>query len=314
VNPTYWQVIGRTKGRGVRFATIVYDLIPLTHPQWVGCGYGNVFNHWLIGVLASSELIYAISNHSRSVLLDYANKKELPVPRVEVLPLGAGFRGATELATASGSLEMLPREYVLFVSTLEPRKNHRLLLQVWRRLIDKHGALNVPHLVFAGRLGWMIDDLMAELQRSNFIDGKVVIVSNLSDGDLRNAYRNCLLSVFPSFVEGWGLPIAESLEQGKLCVASDRASIPEIGGDLVDYFDPDDEDEAIAALERAIFDGAYRRAREERIRAEYRPRSWSICVETLLGKMDGLTGSGMDTAVKTEISALGTHRLEPASR
>ncbi len=143
--------------------------------------------------------------------------------------------------------------------------------------------------MFVGQLGWMVEDLLAELAEGRYLDGKIVLHSDLSDVELRELYRHCLFSVYPSVLEGFGLPVAETLEQGKLCVASRRAAIPEVGGDLVDYIDPDDEAGALAALERAIFDDAYRSAREARIRAEYRPTSWSGCVEALLEKLDGLS-------------------------
>jgi glycosyltransferase involved in cell wall biosynthesis len=131
---------------------------------------------------------------------------------------------------------------VLFVSTIEIRKNHRLLVRVWRRLIARHGTEAVPALIFAGQIGWMVDDLLADLAESGHLGGKIEHRPGLSDEELDEAYRSCLFTVFPSFCEGWGLPIAESLAHGKFCVASNRTSIPEVGGDLIDYFDPSDDD------------------------------------------------------------------------
>jgi glycosyltransferase involved in cell wall biosynthesis len=95
-----------------------------------------------------------------------------------------------------------------------------------------------------------------------------------------------LFTVFPSLCEGWGLPIAESLMHGKFCVASNRTSIPEVGGDLVDYFDPSDEADALAKIERLLLDPDYLAAREARLKSEYRPRSWADCVHTLIGTLD----------------------------
>jgi glycosyltransferase involved in cell wall biosynthesis len=273
--------------RRVRFAAIVYDLIPLTHPQWVGRGYGKKFQHWLTAMLVNADLVLTISSYSRSVLISYAEREGKAVPRTEVLPLGAGFR-VLPGRSIDQAIARLPSVYVLFVSTLEPRKNHRLLVRVWCRLIEKHGERNVPSLVFVGRVGWMIDDLMAELDQSGYLSGKIVRLADISDVDIREVYRRCLFSVFPSLVEGWGLPVAESLEQGKLCIASNRASIPEVGGDLVDYFDPDDEAATLTAVERAIFDDAYRNAREARIRGEYRPASWGGCAEALISSLERL--------------------------
>ena len=73
---------------------------------------------------------------------------------------------------------------------------------------------------------------------------------------------------------------------GKFCVASNRTSIPEVGGDLVDYFDPTNEDDALAKIERLLLEPGYLLAREARLQAEYRPRSWADCVHALIGKLD----------------------------
>jgi len=291
-NARYGEMIARLRReRGVAFSAILYDLIPLTHPQWVGRGYVEVFRRWLLGVVANADLVLAISGYSRSALIEWAGREKAALPRSKVLPLGTGFRELSSHPAGVDLGTLLPPAYALYVSTLEPRKNHRLLLRVWRRLLEKHGEGRIPPLVLAGRRGWMIDDLLAELERTAYLGGKIILLPDLADAQLREAYRRSIFSVFPSFVEGWGLPVAESLEQGKLCIASNRASIPEVGGELVDYIDPEDEEGALAAVERAIFDDEYRRGREARIRAEYRPASWAECVEVLLASLDEIRES-----------------------
>ena len=128
---------------------------------------------------------------------------------------------------------------------------------------------------------------MADLAASGYLGGKIALMLDLSDAELRQVYRSCLFTIFPSLCEGWGLPIAESLAHGKFCVASNRTSIPEVGGDFVDYFDPLSDDDALAKIERLLFDPGYLAAREARLRAEYRPRTWADCVHGLIGKLDG---------------------------
>jgi glycosyltransferase involved in cell wall biosynthesis len=152
--------------------------------------------------------------------------------------------------------------------------------------LERHGADAVPDLLFAGQIGWLVDDLLADLEASNYLNGKIKLMSGLSDAEVRQAYRSCLFTVFPSLCEGWGLPIAESLMQGKICIASDRAPLPEIGGDLIDYFDPSDEDDALEKIEQLLFDPSRLTTRETRLRAEYRPRTWADCVHALMSKLD----------------------------
>ena len=104
-------------------------------------------------------------------------------------------------------------------------------------------------------------------------------------GELRQAYRSCLFTVFPSLCEGWGLPVAESLVQGKFCVASNCTSIPEVGGDLIDYFDPTDDDDALAKIERVLLDPVYLAARRRGCEPIPAP-NLADCVSALVGNLD----------------------------
>jgi glycosyltransferase involved in cell wall biosynthesis len=152
--------------------------------------------------------------------------------------------------------------------------------------LARHGADLVPNLIFAGKIGWLVDGLLADLEASDYLNGKVILLRGLSDAELQQAYRSCLFTVFPSLCEGWGLPIAESLAHGKFCVASNGTSIPEVGGNLVDYFDPSNEQEALAKIERPLIEPGYLALREAQLRAEYRPRMWADCAHALVEALD----------------------------
>jgi glycosyltransferase involved in cell wall biosynthesis len=282
--PDYIKHIAAAKRRhGIRFSMLIYDLIPIENEAFVEQRHVVQFRSWLRNAMPVADLVLTISRHSRGALIALAAAAGRPMPPVEVVELGSGLSDRP-LAQSRG-MPRIPRPFVLFVSTIEIRKNHRLLVRVWRRLIERHGASAVPVLVFAGQIGWLVDDLLAELAASDHLGGKIVLLPGLSDAELRQAYRDCLFTVFPSLCEGWGLPVAESLAQGKFCVASSRTSIPEVGGNLIDYFDPADDDDALAKIERVMLDPVYLAAREARLRAEYRPRSWSDCVRALIGKL-----------------------------
>ena len=198
--------------------------------------------------------------------------------------MGSGFRDP--LTAGKQATITLPPRYVLYVSTIELRKNHRLLVRVWQRLLERHGTNLVPNLVFAGKIGWLVDDLLNDLEASDYLNGKIILLRSLSDAELQQAYRSCLFTVFPSLSEGWGLPIVESLAHGKFCVASNHTSIPEAGGSLIDYFDPLNEDDALAKIERPLIDPGYLAAREAQLRAEYRVRTWGECVHALIAACD----------------------------
>jgi glycosyltransferase involved in cell wall biosynthesis len=283
--PYYIKHMVEAKRRhGVKFSMLIYDLIPLENESFVEQRHVAQFRNWLTEAMPVADVVLTISMHSRAALIKLSAAAAWSLPRIEVVKLGSGLSDRP-IAEQQRTLSFPPR-YVLFVSTLEIRKNHRLLVRVWRRLQERHGSDAVPVLVFAGQIGWLVDDLLAELAASDYLGGKIKLMAGLSDAELRRAYSGCLFTVYPSLCEGWGLPIAESLAQGKFCVASNATSIPEVGGDLIDYFDPSDDDDAFAKIERVLLDPAYLAAREARLEAEYRPRSWGDCVQALIGALE----------------------------
>jgi glycosyltransferase involved in cell wall biosynthesis len=289
--PHYMKHIAEAKRRyGIKFSFLVHDLIPIENESFVEQRHVVQFRNWLQEAIQVADVVLTISKHSRDALMRLAAHAGWSLPRVEVVEPGSGLN-QRPMAGNQRTISF-PQRYVLFVSTIEIRKNHRLLVRVWRRLLERHSADAVPVLIFAGQIGWLVDDLLADLTASGYLDGKIVLMPGLSDAELRQAYRSCAFTVFPSLCEGWGLPIAESLAEGKFCVASNSTSIPEVGGNLIDYFDPSDDDDALEKIERLLLDPGYLTAREARLRAEYRPRTWADCVHGLIGKLDQTAPAG----------------------
>jgi glycosyltransferase involved in cell wall biosynthesis len=283
--PNYMKYFAEAKRcYGVKFAIMVHDLIPIKYESFVEPHHTAQFRDWLRDAIPVADIVFTNSKHTRTALITFAAESGWRLPRVVALEMGSGF--GDRLTADEQAIVSLPPRYVLLVSTIELRKNHRLLIRVWQRLLERHGANLVPNLIFAGKIGWLVDDLLAELEASGYLNGKIILLRSLSDAELQQAYRSCLFTVFPSLCEGWGLPIAESLAHGKFCVASNHTSIPEAGGNLIDYFDPLDEDDALAKIERPLIDPGYLAAREAQLRAEYRPRTWADCVHALIGALD----------------------------
>jgi glycosyltransferase involved in cell wall biosynthesis len=282
--PGYMRHIEEAKRKlGIKFSFLLHDLIPIQNESFVEPWHVSKFRDWLGEAIPTADTIFTTTRNLRRDLLKSAGDAKSMLPPIEILQPGAGLSDrhlAGECTTAR-----FPERFVLFVSTIEIRKNHRLLVRVWRQLIERYGADAVPTLVFAGKIGWLVDDLMAELAASDYLGGKIKIMSGLSDADLHQAYRSCLFTVFPSLCEGWGLPVAESLIHGKLCVASNIAPCLETGGNFIDYFDPTDDGEALEQIEKLLLDPARLAAQEARLRAEYRPRAWADCVHTLIGTL-----------------------------
>ncbi|HQT88649.1 MAG TPA: glycosyltransferase family 1 protein [Acidiphilium sp.] len=254
---------------GVRFAFMIYDLIPILWPEFVMARIREPYQAWITPMLRAADVVFTISETTTADVLDFATQAGISVPVTKIVPIGVTFPDRSPVPPP------LSRPYVLMVSTIEIRKNHALMFKVWRRLMAELPAEQVPTLVFAGRIGWQTVDLLAQIENTNQLDGLLRVIEAPSDRELAALYQNCLFTLFPSFYEGWGLPVTESLSFGKTVAAAHRASIPEAGGIFCDYFDPDNLHDAYRVVVRLITDPAHRSTMEHRIKQEFRPPSWA---------------------------------------
>ncbi len=154
---------------------------------------------------------------------------------------------------------------------IEPRKNHALLLNVWRELVRGQGA-TAPKLVVAGSRWRTSPVVAAALERSEALRDHVIEISGLSTPALQRLVANARALLMPSFVEGFGLPIVEALACGTPVIASDLAAHREAGGSHATYLSPIDGVGWLAAIR------AHARGDGERLRASlvaYRPWTWA---------------------------------------
>src|SRR5262249_1172311 len=157
----------------------IHDMIPIENGTLVEGRHAVQFRKWLDETLPHADAILTISEYSRDAVLDFAAAAGRTVPRIDVVRLGGGF---SPRPVAGGLRKIcLPQRYVLVVSTVEIRKNHGLLVRVWQRLLARHGADAIPVLIFAGQIGWMVDDLLTDLAASGYLGGKVEHRPGLSD-------------------------------------------------------------------------------------------------------------------------------------
>jgi glycosyltransferase involved in cell wall biosynthesis len=280
----------------MRFGVLVHDLVPVRYPEWCHHGVPRTFRAWYDDVLPYCDLVLANSQHTAHDVEAYARESAIRLPGpVQPVPIGTGFGVTAPHPSTPRNPALPPRgSYVLFVATLEARKNHALAVRVWSLLVDevnqgRRAPDTVPTLVFAGRFGWLIADLLTQLENTRWLSGKVQLVRDPTDTDLRALYEGCLFTLFPSLHEGWGLPVTESLALGKPCLSSNAAALPEAGGDLCRYFDPQDLGSAYRAIAEILDNRPGLAAWEERVRREFRPVPWFASARALLdavGQLD----------------------------
>jgi glycosyltransferase involved in cell wall biosynthesis len=267
------RVIATCRRHRLRLGVLLHDLIPLLRPEWCDRQTVRRFTLWTDALLRAADLLFANSQATAGDIASRRAALHLPALPAHVIRFGDSFAPATADAPATGE------RYALFVSTLERRKNHALLVEVWRRLLQLLGPQAVPRLVFVGREGPLVSDLLAVLRAGRWLDGHVLWHQQATDAELAGLYAGCSFTLFPSLYEGWGLPVAESLCFGKPCLAARATSVPEVGGDLVAYFDPMDVGDAERVIASVVETPALLEPWQARIRASFRPTAWERTAE-----------------------------------
>ncbi|HXJ79106.1 MAG TPA: glycosyltransferase 61 family protein [Candidatus Methylomirabilis sp.] len=291
----FWGVSGvglllqELKNRGVIVGVLVHDILPVTDPEYFDARDTRIFLKGLVTVLTFADFILTTSEYNRASVIEHLAARHLPPLPVHVVPLAHELSRAAPTEAKVGSLVagISDTAYVLCVGTIEARKNPSYLFNIWRLMV-RSGRTDIPTLVFVGRRGWLVQDFLEQLRVCNYLDGRIVVLHDVTDVELDLLYRKCILTMFPSMVEGWGLPVGESLAHGKICLASHAGGIPEVGGSRVDYVDPYNASGGLEVLLRYLDDPELRRRRERDIADHWEPRPWRKVADDFLNSAQAL--------------------------
>lgn len=284
----YFLYVRKAKAaHGIRYVPFVHDFIPVMASEHCTRELTQDFVSWALGVFDHADHFFVNSEATKRDLLKVADilGHEIDDENIVVIRLDADFRKpiATPLTGSELSRWGIGRsDFVLFVSTIESRKNHIGAFDAWINLIKKYGLRRVPKLVCVGNKGWLNDAVYARLATHDGLRDRVIMLSGISDAELDLLYRSCLFTLYPSNYEGWGLPVTESLCYGKVPLTSDASSLPEAGGTHAHYFEAGSTPRLTVALERLLFDHSFRRERESNIVNGFKPRAWGDIASQLL--------------------------------
>ncbi len=218
--------IGRMTARtGAVFLPLVHDLIPMELPEYVPPAWIGQHRARLRTISAYADGI--ISNSLSTTL---ALRKYIPHLPVATVPLGVGV-------LQPGGKPRREHAYFVMVGTIEPRKNHLMLLHVWRRMVAELGA-RAPDLMIVGRRGWENEQIIDILERCGDIGGHVFECGMISDGEMAQLIAGARALLMPSFAEGYGLPVVEALALGVPVICSDIPAHREIGQGMPEFLDP----------------------------------------------------------------------------
>ena len=270
---------------GLRHVPLLHDCIPLLLPEHCAAGVVRDYARWFANLAAHADGVVAVSRSTAEDMrrLHRALLPELPVPEAAVLRLDAAPRAVTGPVPPHPLLRG-DTPFVLFVSTIEGRKNHLMVFNAWLSMLRRPGggAAQVPLLVCVGRPGWRAEAALALLDAAPELRAKVRILSEVSDPLLAALYRGCLFTLYNSYHEGWGLPVTESLAAGKLALVPRHSALVEAGEGGAVFFAPGSEPDLLAQLSRLIHDPAWRQAAEAAIRPP--PRSWDAVAAQFLAE------------------------------
>jgi glycosyltransferase involved in cell wall biosynthesis len=262
-------LIARLKQRGrACFVCLIHDLIPIEFPEYAKPGQAAHHLRRIETAARFADALIVNSAVTRDALQPHLERAGR-APPVLVAPFGADLPPA-----ASGGAAPLPvRPYFVYVSTIEARKNHLLLLNLWRRLADERGE-GAPLLVLVGQRGWETENVVDMLERCPALRGSVIEHNALPDADMVRLLHGARALLLPSFAEGFGFPLIEALELGVPALCSDIAALRETGGAVPEFLDPlDGPSWRAAVLDYAAPDSPRRTAQLTRL-AVWQPPRW----------------------------------------
>lgn len=209
----------------------LHDLIPITHPEYCRPGECEKHQQRLKTMLLVGKALIVNSVDTRDALETFASQQKF-----SMLPCAVALLAPARLALPAAQ-RPLAAPYFVMLGTIEPRKNHLLLLHLWRQLVEELGDA-APRLVIIGQRGWECEQAVDLLDRCGALEGFVIEKSRCTDAELSSWLFHAQALLFPSFVEGFGLPLVEALTLGVPVIASNLPVFREIAGGIPDYLDP----------------------------------------------------------------------------
>lgn len=271
------------KQAGVLNLFMVHDLIPLKYPEYCPPNRPKKFSVMVDNIVKHADGILTNSHATLDELHAFTSSRQQPLPPTQVALLGS-----TPLPHPSAVMTKQPlsQPYFVILGTIEPRKNHLLLLHVWRRLAERMKE-KTPLLVIIGKRGWELENIVDFLERCEPLR-ELVIERFVDDCELVSYLCHAQALLFPSFAEGYGLPLAEALALKIPVIASDLPVFKEIAADIPEYIDPLDSLSWLAMIEAYTDNNSVARLSQLKRLSHYCLPTWSDHFTKVDAFMDSL--------------------------
>lgn len=275
----------RVRRYGLRPLYFLHDLIPVAFPEYSRPAEADKHRRRLKTMLETACGLIVNSVVTGNELEAYAAALGMAVP-----PWVAAHLAPPDFHPPACERPM-PEPYFVVLGTIEPRKNHLLVLNLWREMVRRLGR-STPRLVVIGQRGWECEQVVDMLERCAALRGFVIEITGCDDAALATWLRHAQALLFPSFAEGYGIPLVEALSLGTPVIASDLPVFRELAGDVPDYLDPLDGQGWRQAIEDYAATNSPRRQEQLRRMGGWQPPTWDAHFKVVDGFMAQCIGQG----------------------
>jgi glycosyltransferase involved in cell wall biosynthesis len=266
----------------------VMDLSYLYFPELFKKSDLYQLEHWTRYSVRKAKKVLTISNSSRNDII-----KTYLVPEEKVVTIYPGIKESVSLEPHVYAMNQIQAKYlisdnfILFVGTLQPRKNIVRLIEAFAK-VDAKGIKDLE-LVIIGKKGWLYEEIL-EAPKKFGVEKHVKFLEGVNDDELKIFYQHALCYVLVSLYEGFGLPVLEAMKFGCPVITSKVSSLPEAGGDAAMYVDPEDVSDITDKIEKVIGDEALRKELSEKGKKQAAKFNWEKTAEQTLKILEAVAG------------------------
>lgn len=258
----------RHKRPDIRTIFMVHDTIPLEYPELVAEETFRAHQRLVVKTAKYANTLIVPTRSAGKAVREALAQHRANTIDIHALPLAIDDLFSRKVKPVK---ELKNRPYFMICGAVEPRKNHRLLLEVWRELIRRHDD-KTPKLIVAGSPGFASQEIIREMVDDPVLSRHVLITSGLSSPAMAQVMAGARAVLMPSFIEGFGLPPGEALSVGTPALVSDIPAHREAVGQAGEFLPPKNPDPWVDAIE-ALMDDTYFRARRAAAHS-FKPRRW----------------------------------------
>lgn len=270
----------------------VMDLSYVKYPELFNKSDRLQLKNWTSYSIKNAKKILTISNSSKSdIIKEYgASESKIEVTYLGIKPIISITPHIYAMQELTQKYK-IPEKYILFVGTLQPRKNITKLIEAFTLLVKDKKIPESVDLVIVGKKGWLYDEIIASPEKLG-ISKKVHFLDFVNDEDLALLYSHAQVFVLPSLYEGFGLPVLEAMKYNCPVITSNISSLPEVGGDAALYIDPESTEDIASKMQKVLSDGALRKSMIEKGKEQIKKFSWEKSARQTLAILEEVGKGG----------------------